>query len=85
VRPDGVAISSVYFPLVRTRMIAPVKAYAHLPALSPAEAAQVIAYAIVTRRDRVAPWWLWWSELGTLLLRGPIDRVLTRADRPVRR
>lgn len=79
-RPQGILVSSVYLPLVRTRMIAPTRLYDHMPALSPLEAAQVIAYAILKPVDRVAPWWLWWSELFTLFLQTPINRILTWLD-----
>jgi NAD(P)-dependent dehydrogenase (short-subunit alcohol dehydrogenase family) len=80
-RPRGITASSVYLPLVRTRMITPIRFYAKVPALTPDEAAQVLAHAVVSRRDRVAPWWLWWCQLGTLLLRTPVDRALTALDR----
>lgn len=76
-RPKNVLVSSVYLPLVRTRMIAPTRMYDRMPALSPLEAAQVMAYAMVKPVDRVAPWWLWWSELLTLCLSTPINRALT--------
>jgi short-subunit dehydrogenase len=79
-RPRGIYTSSVYLPLVRTRMIAPTPLYNRLPALSPLEAAEAIAYAIVSRAERVAPWWLWWSELVTLLAPTPIHRILTYLD-----
>lgn len=80
-RPRGITASSVYLPLVRTRMSAPIRFYAKVPALTPDQAAQVLAHAVVTRRDRIAPWWLWWCQLGTLLARTPVDRVLTALDR----
>jgi short-subunit dehydrogenase len=76
-RPNKVWVSSVYLPLVRTRMIAPTQMYARMPALSPLEAAQAIAYALVKPVDRVAPWWLWPSELLALCLQTPINRALS--------
>jgi NAD(P)-dependent dehydrogenase (short-subunit alcohol dehydrogenase family) len=76
-RPRNIFISSVYLPLVRTRMILPTRPYEKMPALSALEAAQTIAHAVVTGKDRVAPWWLWWAELATLFLRTPLDRVLS--------
>jgi short-subunit dehydrogenase len=80
-RHHNIFISSVYLPLVRTRMIAPTRAYDTMPALSALEAAQTTAHAVVTRKNRVAPWWLWWSELATLFFRTPIDRILSRIER----
>jgi short-subunit dehydrogenase len=46
---DGVSISTVYMPLVRTPMIAPTGFYDNVPAISPDEAATMIAKAIVNR------------------------------------
>jgi hypothetical protein len=42
-------------PLVRTPMIAPTKIYKYVPTLSPEEAADLIAYAIVKRPKRLQP------------------------------
>ncbi len=80
-RHKNIFISSVYMPLVRTRMIEPTKMYDTMPALSPLQAAQVLAYAIVSQRDRVAPWWLWTSEFATLFLRTPLDRILNTLEK----
>lgn len=79
-RAKNIRVSSVYLPLVRTRMIAPTKMWEKVPALSALEAAQSIAYAIVSRTDRVAPWWLWPSEFLALLIQTPINRILTYFD-----
>lgn len=49
-----IAITSIYMPLVRTPMIAPTKIYNYVPTLSPEEAADLIAQAIVKRPKRVA-------------------------------
>ena len=43
---DGVHITTVYMPLVRTPMIAPTKIYDRFPTLSPEEAGHMIADAI---------------------------------------
>ena len=83
-RPQHITATSVYMPLVRTRMSSVTPFYERMPALSAEQAAQVVAAAIVRRRDRISPWWLWWSQLGTLLLRTPCDRALTFLDRDTR-
>jgi short-subunit dehydrogenase len=49
---DRVAISTVYMPLVRTPMIAPTSHYRYFPALSPEEAAEMVADAIVSRNKK---------------------------------
>jgi short-subunit dehydrogenase/thioester reductase-like protein len=53
-RDQGVHFTVVNMPLVRTPMIAPTQAYAQLPALSPVEAASLIADAIVHKPPRIA-------------------------------
>jgi short-subunit dehydrogenase len=47
---DRVAISTVYMPLVRTEMIAPTDHYKYFPALSPDQAADMVADAIAKRQ-----------------------------------
>jgi len=51
---DGVTVSTVHMPLVRTPMSAPTKLYDRMPALSPEEAAAMIGDAIAYRHRRVA-------------------------------
>lgn len=54
VHSHKIAITSVYMPLVKTPMIAPTKIYNYVPTLSPEQAADLIAYAIVKRPKKVA-------------------------------
>ena len=49
---DRVAISTVYMPLVRTPMIAPTDHYRYFPALSPEQAADMVADAVVSRSKK---------------------------------
>ena len=49
---DRVAISTVYMPLVRTPMIAPTAHYKYFPSISPEEAADMVADAIVSRNKK---------------------------------
>jgi NAD(P)-dependent dehydrogenase (short-subunit alcohol dehydrogenase family) len=72
---DGVDVTSVYFALVRTRMIAPTPILGRLPGLSPDEAADVIAKAVIERPRTSEPPWLWPAELASVLLAGPADRA----------
>ena len=51
---DGVHITTVYMPLVRTPMIAPTKMYDRFPTLSPEQAAGMITEAIRKRPKRMA-------------------------------
>jgi short-subunit dehydrogenase len=57
---DGVHITTVYMPLVRTPMIAPTKIYDRLPTLTPEQAAGMISEAIRKRSKKVA------TNLGNL-------------------
>jgi NAD(P)-dependent dehydrogenase (short-subunit alcohol dehydrogenase family) len=57
---DGVRITTICMPLVRTTMAAPTRMYDNFPALSPEEAADLICDAIRKRPTRVA------MPLGTL-------------------
>ena len=54
VHSHKIAITSIYMPLVRTPMIAPTKIYNYVPTLSPEQAADLIAYAIVKRPKKIA-------------------------------
>jgi short-subunit dehydrogenase len=52
---DNVRFTTVYMALVRTPMISPTKVYDRFPALTPEQAAGVLADAIVHRPRRVSP------------------------------
>src|SRR6266550_6943163 len=56
---DGVHITTVYMPLVRTPMIAPTNIYDAFPTLTPDEGAQMIVDAIIDKPKRLA------TRLGT--------------------
>jgi short-subunit dehydrogenase len=76
---DGVHVTTVYMPLVRTPMIAPTKIYDRFPTLSPEEAADMIVDAIRRRPKRIA------TTLGNLaqvtyaVVPGAQDLVANRA------
>jgi short-subunit dehydrogenase len=57
---DGVNITAIYMPLVRTPMIAPTKMYQRFPTITPEEAAEMICEAIVHKPKRIA------TPIGTL-------------------
>ena len=54
VHSHNIAITSIYMPLVRTPMIAPTKIYNYVPTLSPEQAADLVANAILKRPMKVA-------------------------------
>lgn len=70
---DGVDVSTVYFALVRTRMIAPTPLLGRLPGLSPEQAADAIAKAVIERPRTLEPPWVLPAELASVLLAGPAD------------
>jgi NAD(P)-dependent dehydrogenase (short-subunit alcohol dehydrogenase family) len=57
---DGVQITTINMPLVRTPMIAPTKMYDRFPAITPEEAAEMICEAIIHKPKRIA------TPVGTL-------------------
>jgi NAD(P)-dependent dehydrogenase (short-subunit alcohol dehydrogenase family) len=57
---DGVHITTIHMPLVRTPMIAPTKMYDRFPTITPEEAADMICEAIIHRPKRIA------TPMGTL-------------------
>lgn len=53
--PDGVDTTALYYPLVKTEMSAPTKAFEGRVGLSPAEAAGWMLTAVQNRPVRIAP------------------------------
>ncbi|HHW49808.1 MAG TPA: SDR family NAD(P)-dependent oxidoreductase [Clostridiaceae bacterium] len=66
----GIATSSVYLPLVKTRMILPTKAYQKLPAMSPEHVAKIICRLICTRKRKYRPWWMLPGQFASIMFRG---------------
>jgi short-subunit dehydrogenase len=56
-RADGVATTSIHFPLVHTDMSAPIPLYRHLPGMTADEAADAVCRAIAYRPRLMSPWW----------------------------
>ncbi|MGH3552183.1 MAG: SDR family NAD(P)-dependent oxidoreductase [Mycobacterium sp.] len=71
---DGVDVTSIYFAVVRTRMIEPTPILRKLPGLYPHQAADVVAKAIIKRPRAIAPAWAWPAEVASVALAGPVDR-----------
>ena len=77
----GVATSSLYLPLVKTRMIEPTAAYKNMPAMKASHAADIICRAIITKRRVYSPWWLGFGQLASLCFRWPIEQYLIAKQR----
>jgi NAD(P)-dependent dehydrogenase (short-subunit alcohol dehydrogenase family) len=78
---DGVCITTVYMPLVRTPMIAPTKLYEAVPARSPDEAVDMIVDGIINRKKRVATRLGIFAEVSYAIAPKLIDRVLNTGFR----
>jgi acyl-CoA synthetase (AMP-forming)/AMP-acid ligase II/NAD(P)-dependent dehydrogenase (short-subunit alcohol dehydrogenase family) len=76
VRSDGVATSTIYLPLVYTRMSAPTPSLRGMPGMYPDQAAGLIAKAIVRGNRSISPWWLWPAEIASVIFRRPIEWAL---------
>jgi short-subunit dehydrogenase len=72
----SVATTSIYLPLVRTRMIEPTKEYTNMPAMQPDQVACLICRAINSRRRTYAPWWLPVAQLVCVLFRWPWEVLM---------
>jgi short-subunit dehydrogenase len=76
---DGVHITTVYMPLVRTPMIAPTKIYDRLPTLNPEQAGNMIAEAIRKRPKKIATTLGNLGQLTYAIAPGAQDMVVNRA------
>jgi short-subunit dehydrogenase len=74
----GVRTTSIYLPLVRTRMIEPTEAYKNMPAMQPEDVAHLICQALYSRRRTYAPWWLIVGQLASVLFRWPWEVLICR-------
>lgn len=72
---DGIDVSTIYFALVRTRMIEPTPLLGRLPGLTPDEAADAVAKVIIERPRVNEPPWVWPAEIASVLLAGPAERA----------
>lgn len=73
----GIACSSVYFPLVRTRMMAHTAAYKEMPAMQPEQAAQIIFRTIIKRSRMYSPWWVFPAQVFSVLFRRPWEFLIS--------
>jgi short-subunit dehydrogenase len=76
---DGVHITTIHMPLVRTPMIAPTRMYDMFPAISPEEAAEMISKAMVAQPKKVATRLGTFGELLYAVAPSVSDRILNQA------
>lgn len=75
---DGVHSTTLYYPLVKTPMIAPTRAYDGLPGLSAAEAADWMLTAARTRPVQIAPRMAVTAKALNTVAPGLVDAVMKR-------
>jgi NAD(P)-dependent dehydrogenase (short-subunit alcohol dehydrogenase family) len=80
IRRDGVAVTSIHFPLVHTPMSAPTYG-PRLPGLTAEAAAEVIARALVRRPRLLVPWWARPAAVVTTLAQGPYEALQSQVLR----
>lgn len=64
-----ISTTSIYLPLVKTRMILPTSAYRKLPAMSPKHVAKIICKSMYTKRRTYKPWWIIFGQLSSIVFR----------------
>src|SRR6185503_185586 len=76
---NGVHITTIHMPLVRTPMIAPTRMYDVFPAITPEEAAEMIADAMIHQPKKVATRLGTFGELLYAVAPKVSDRILNTA------
>jgi short-subunit dehydrogenase len=76
---DGVHVTTIFMPLVRTPMIAPTRLYDRFPTLSPEQAGGMVCEAIRRRPKRIATPLGSLSQLTYAAVPGAQDLVVSRA------
>lgn len=81
---DGVATTSIHFPLVHTPMSAPTYG-PRFPGLTATQAAEVIARALVHQPRTLIPWWVRLASIATSVAQGPYEAGTAAVLRAARR
>jgi short-subunit dehydrogenase len=68
-KSKGVTVSSIYLPLVKTRMITPTKEYDNVPAMSPESVANIVIKVLKTKSSLFKPWWTIFPQFSSVLFR----------------
>lgn len=79
VAADGIDITTVHMPLVRTPMIAPTGIYKHFPTISPEEAAEMVVQAMITRPHEVSTRLGKFGELTHVMAPGLHNLIMSAA------
>ena len=68
-----ITTSTLYLPLVRTRMIAPTAIYQSAPTMTTEQVAALISRLIIYKKTNFKPWWLYPVEILALLFKRPLE------------
>ena len=79
-----IATTSIYLPLVKTRMIEPTAEYKNAPAMSPDHVAKIVCRSIYTRRKIFKPWWLIFGQIASVIFRRPAEFFMNSRARKKR-
>lgn len=71
----NIATTSIYLPLVRTRMMAPTKAYDRMPAMQAEHVAIIVCKYMISRKRIYKPWWSFVGEIGSVFFRRTLERI----------
>lgn len=77
-KAENISVSSIYLPLVRTRMSMVNENKHGQPAMSKEKAAKLITNFIVKRKRKYAPWWLGVVRLSAFIFPGMLYRIQLR-------
>ncbi|MFE2998117.1 SDR family NAD(P)-dependent oxidoreductase [Nocardia sp. NPDC059246] len=74
---DDVTTTSVYMPLVHTRMSAPTD-FGRMPGLTVDEASDLVTHAVTAKPRDVAPWWAVRVQAWSAVHRDQVQRLMER-------
>ncbi|WP_245720772.1 SDR family NAD(P)-dependent oxidoreductase [Nocardia pseudovaccinii] len=75
---DKVTTTSIYMPLVHTRMSAPTD-FSRVPGLTVDEASDLVCHAVAAKPRKIAPWWSPGVQAWSDLTRGRAQRFMEHA------
>jgi NAD(P)-dependent dehydrogenase (short-subunit alcohol dehydrogenase family) len=78
---DGVALTTIHMPLVKTEMIAPTRIYDSFPTISADEAADLVCSAVIDRPKRVSTRLGVFGQVAYAVAPKAVDVVLNTAYR----
>jgi len=80
---QGIDVTTIQMPLVRTAMMAPSPIYRAFPSLGVEQAARRIGWAVIRRPLRGAPRWTTFLEVSNAVIPGVVQWAFDRAHEPV--